>query len=75
MDTQISLPPDLKDKIEHEANACGMSLSDFVRKSLEWAIAQKPSDDPLFADTAIYRDDGPNDFASNHDEYLYGDAS
>ena len=75
MDTQISLPPDLKDKIEREANARGMSLSDFVRTSLEWALAQKPSDDPLFADTAVYRDDGPVDFASNHDDYLYGDAS
>ena len=75
MDMQISLPPDLKDKVEHEANARGMSLPDFVRTSLEWAIAQKPSDDPLFADTAVYRDDGPADFASNHDDYLYGNAS
>jgi hypothetical protein len=58
MDTQISLPADLKDKIEREANARGMSLSDFVCKSLEWAMAQKPSDDPLFADSAVYRDEG-----------------
>lgn len=75
MDSHISLPPDLKAKIEHEAVARGMSLSDFVRESLERAIAQKPSDDPLFADTAVYRGDGPADFASNHDDYLYGDAS
>ena len=75
MDTQISLPADLKAKIEREANALGMSLPDFVCKSLEWAIAQKSSDDPLFADTAVYRDDGPADFASNHDDYLYEDAS
>ena len=75
MDTQISLPPELKDKIEREANARGMSLSEFVCKSLEWAIAQNSSDDPLFADTAVYCDDGPDDVASNHDDYLYGDAS
>ena len=75
MDTHISLSPDLKAKIEREANARGMSLPDFVRESLEWAIVQKPSDDPLFSDTAVYRDDGPVDFASNHDDYLYGDAS
>jgi len=47
-----------------------MSLADFVRKSLEWAIDQKPLDDPLFADTAVYRDVGPADVASNHDDYL-----
>ncbi|REJ85704.1 MAG: hypothetical protein DWQ34_28600 [Planctomycetota bacterium] len=75
MDTPISLPADLKDKIIREANACGMSLSDFVCKSLEWAIAQNSADDPLFADTAVYRDDGLDDLASNHDDYLYGDAS
>ena len=76
MDTQISLSPELKAKIEREANARGMSVAEFVRESLEHAVAQKTSeDDPLFADTAVYRDDGPNDFASNHDDYLYGDAS
>lgn len=75
MDTQISLPAELKAKLEREANARGMSLPAFVRTSLEWAIAQKPSDDPLFADTAVYRDDGPVDYASNHDDYLYGNAS
>ena len=75
MDTHITLSPALIAKIEREANARGMSLPDFVRESLEQAIAHKPSDDPLFADTAVYRDDGPADFASNHDGYLYGDAS
>lgn len=75
MDAHISLPPELKAKIEREAKARGMSLPDFVRESLENAVAKKRSDDPLFADTAVYRDDGPNDLASNHDDYLYGDAS
>ncbi|MCU0980452.1 MAG: ribbon-helix-helix domain-containing protein [Pirellulaceae bacterium] len=75
MDTQISLSPELKAKVEREANARGMSLPDFVRESLEQVVARRLSDDPLFADTAVYRDDGPTDFASNHDEYLYGDAS
>ena len=75
MDTHISLPPELTAKIEREAKARGMSLPDFVCESLENAVAQKPSDDPLFSDTAVYRDDGPNDLASNHDDDLYGDAS
>ncbi len=75
METQISLPADLTEKLEQEANSRGMSLREFVRQSLEWAITQKTIDDPLFSDTAVYRDDGPDDLASNHDDYLYGDAS
>ena len=75
MDTQISLSPELKSKIEREANARGISVAEFVRESLEHAVTQKTSEDPLFTDTAVYRDDGPNDLASNHDDYLYGDAS
>jgi hypothetical protein len=69
MDMQISLSPDLIAKIEREANARGVSPQDFVRESLEKAV------DPLFADTAVCRDEGPADFASKHDDYLYGDAS
>lgn len=75
MDTPIPLSPDLKMKIEREAMARGMSLPEFVRDSLEWAIAQKPWDDPLFADKAVYRDEGAVDVASKHDDYLYGDTS
>jgi len=75
MDAPISLPPELREQMEREARARGMSLSDFVRQALERAIAQKPTDDPLFADTAVYRDDGPEDTASRHDNYLYGEAS
>jgi len=75
MDTKISLPSDLTTMIEREANARGMSLSDFVRESLERAVTQRPSEDPLFTDIAVYRDDGPSDFASNHNDYLYGDTS
>ena len=71
MATHISLPPELKAKIEREAKTRGMSLPDSVRESLENAVPPKPSDDPLFSDTAVYRDDGPNDLASHHDDYLY----
>lgn len=75
MDIQLSISPELKAKIEREASACGMSVQDFMRNSLERAVAQQPSEDPLFADNAVYRGDGPSDFASNHDDYLYGGAS
>ena len=75
MESQISLPPELTAKLEREAQARGMSVADFVRLTLENALVQTPADDPLFADTAVYRDDGPIDVASKHDDYLYGDAS
>ena len=75
MDTPFSLSPELKAKIEREANARGMSVADFVRESLELAIEHKAADDPLFADSAVFRDEGPSDFASNHDDYLNEDAS
>jgi len=35
METQISLPTDLKEKVKKEADSRGMSLPDFVRQSLE----------------------------------------
>jgi len=75
MDTHIALPPELTARIEREANARGISVAEFVRESLEHAIALERPEDPLFADTAVYHDDGSDDFASNHDEYLYGDSS
>jgi hypothetical protein len=74
MDTQISVPADLHIRVERQAKALGMSVNEFVRKSLERATSQPRSDDPLFADFAVYPD-GPDDVAANHDEYLYGDAS
>ena len=75
METTISLPPDLKAKAECEANARRMTLSEFVRESLELAISQNLTDDPLFSDRAVYCDDAPADLAANHDRYLYGKDS
>lgn len=75
MDTQVSLSPDLVARIEHAASVRGVSVSDFVRESVEVALAQKSASDPLFADNTVFRDEGSDDYASNHDEYLYGDAS
>ena len=75
MDTPINIPSDLQAKVLREADACGMSVAEFVRISLEWAVARKPYEDPLFTDTTVYRDDGPTDLAVKHDDYLYGDVS
>ena len=75
MDTQITLTPDLKVKVEQEADARGMTVAEFVRELLERAISQSRSDDPMFSDKAVFRDNGPTDLAAEHDEYLYGDVS
>jgi len=75
MGTTIWLPPELKARIERQADASGMSLEEFVRVTLERVVDRERSEDPLFSDTAVYQDDGPTDFASHHDGYLYGDVS
>ena len=54
METTVELPTDLKIKAEQAAQARGVSLSDFVRESLEWVLAQRVDNDPLFADTAVF---------------------
>ncbi|MBI2505291.1 MAG: hypothetical protein HYW07_18915 [Candidatus Latescibacteria bacterium] len=75
METTIELPTDLKIKAEQAAQARGGSLSDFVRESLEWVLAQTVEDDPLFADNAVYSGKAPKDLAARHDEYLYGEGA
>ncbi len=74
MDIQISLTPELKSRAESLANASGLTLTEFVQKSIELAIETSDTADPLFSDDSVYRDDGPCDTATNHDVYLYGDA-
>jgi hypothetical protein len=74
MNIQITLPADLQTKLEREAAARGMSVADFVRSSLEWALTQKRAEDPLFADKCVWQDDGAVDVAEKHDDYLYGDT-
>lgn len=66
-----ALPPDLAADVEREDHSRGLSLSDFVSTILAGAISHTATDDPLFADAAVYRDDGPRDLAAIHDEYLY----
>ena len=75
METTIELPTDLKLKAEQAAQARGVSLSDFVRESLEWVLAQTVESDPLFADNAVYFGKDPTDLAAGHDEYLYGEGA
>ena len=75
METTVELPTELKLKAEQAAQARGVSLSDFVRESLEWVLAQRVDDDPLFADTAVFSGKAPKDLAARHDDYLYGEGA
>lgn len=73
MNTTITLTPDLQARIEREALARGMSVPEFVRETLERAIRQSATDDPLFTDDAVFQDQGLTDLAARHDDYLYGE--
>lgn len=73
MTTQISLPQELEDQIAQIAKARGMEVSDFVRSSLEKAVAEQTQLDPLLGDSAVYEGDVPVDLSLNHDEHLYGE--
>lgn len=71
--TTIMLPSELKTKAIQKANQKGISLGELIRESLE-VILNNPEgyfkDDPLFADDAVFHDQGPEDLARNHDHYL-----
>jgi hypothetical protein len=69
------LPRDLKVRVEHRAREAGVSLGEFVRRSLETAVTQpgEIAEDPLFRDEGVYAGKSPSSYAADHDEYLYGD--
>ena len=75
MDKQISIPADLQEKIEGLARARGISVDEFVRQSLEDRISSSRQHDSLFRDGEVFQGDSPVDGSTNHDDYLYGDAS
>ena len=74
--TTIMLPADLKVLALHRAREQGLSLGEFLRRSLEASLAgpgETPrKDDPLFSDVSVYDGPVPADLAANHDDYLYG---
>ena len=70
------LPVDLKVRAQHRAREQGLSLGEFLRRSIAAALADtsKPRKaDPLFSDDAVYEGPVPSDLAANHDDYLYGE--
>lgn len=75
--TTIMLPDDLKMRAHHRASGMGISLGELIRESLEDILGhsdeEKLTEDPLFADDAVYNGKAPRDLSQNHDRYLYGE--
>jgi predicted transcriptional regulator len=75
--TTIMLPDELKILVQALARERKISLSEFIRTTLEQAVQKTSLDsstDPLFMDHAVYEGKTPSDLASHHDDYLYGDS-
>ena len=71
------LPPRLKEMALDRARAEGVSFGELLRRALEAAVSaprrkRRATDDPLLADTAVYRGPAPADISTRHDAYLYG---
>lgn len=75
MDDPISIPDDLRQKVARLAESKGISVNELICQTLEQKVSSRRRADTLFTDTAIFRGEAPVDGASNHDDYLYGDAS
>mgnify|MGYP005844775159 CR=1 FL=1 len=74
--TTIMLSNDLKVRASKRARKLGMSLGEFIRKSLESSLNSKKGaveeDDPFLGDNEIFTGKAPADLSRNHDDYLYG---
>jgi len=76
--TTLMLPDDIKLRTERRARELGISMGEFVRRSLLRALEVSDTvgaDDPLYADHALAKHDTPADLAARHDDLLYGDLS
>jgi len=69
------LPARLRTRAIARARQLGISMGEFIRRSMESMLtgARDGGDDPLIADAAVFDGPVPDDLASNHDRYLYGD--
>ncbi|MBI4597747.1 MAG: hypothetical protein HY737_05010 [Candidatus Omnitrophica bacterium] len=75
--TTIMLPSTLKSRALQHAEGLGISLGEFIRRSIDAATHQrttKHQPDSLFADEAVFRGAAPRDLSRHHDRYLYGPA-
>ncbi len=74
--TTIMLPPELKTRASNQAKKMRISLGQYIREALKKSLDienRREADDSLFSDNAVFVGTTPEDLASNHDGYLYGD--
>ena len=75
--TTIMLPPELKTRVSNQAKKMRISLGQYIRealkKSLDMENRPEADDDSLFMDNTVFDGATPEDLASAHDRYLYGD--
>ena len=69
----VSFPDDLGSQAEAAAQQRGVPIDEFVRQCVVATMNKDRSQDPFFADTALYRGDAPSDLSARHDDYLYGE--
>jgi predicted DNA-binding protein len=75
--TTIMLPEELKSRVVRESDALGISMGEFIREAVSAAVEKKSAEsavDVLLDDEAVFEGDAPDDTASRHDHYLYGEA-
>ncbi len=73
------IPIVLKKEVETLARKQGISLGEFIRKSLTDRLQtiknpQKTDKDALFG-LKVYRGTAPKNLSTHHDEYLYGEET
>ena len=77
--TTIMLPRNLKMRASRHAGRLGISVGELIRQSLAAMIVYRPTDrateDPFFADQAIFHGRAPRDLAKHHDRHLYGEPT
>jgi len=75
--TTIMLPPELKTRASNQAKKMRISLGQYIRealqKSLDMENRPEANNDSFFLDNAVFNGATPEDLASDHDGYLYGD--
>ena len=76
--TTIMLPPELKTRASNQAKKMKISLGQYIREALKESLdsGNRPGvdEDSLFMDNAVFNGPTPEDLASDHDRYLYGDV-
>ena len=74
--TTIMLPRSLKEKVARKARKDGQSLGAFIRQAMTEKLqaGSTRSEDPIFNQTLVYREESPAEGSTRHDEVLYEEA-